>query len=103
MLEVSGGIEKLMVVSNPIAFDMGWTLSCLQDPPIPTGVLRNRNGRSGPGSQGRLSQEQIWAALNPHLGILDARDCSEHSWEFPFSVRDVLAQLFLGQPGGNAK
>lgn len=100
MLEVFGGIAKLMVVSNPTAFDMGQTCPCLQDPPVPTGVLRNRNGRSGSGSQGRLSQEQSWAALGPHLDILDARDCSEHSWEFAFSIRCVLAQLcFWGSQG----
>lgn len=56
-------------------------------------VLRNRNGRSGPGSLGRLSQEQSWAAPSPHRDILDARDPSEHSWEFAFSIRGILAQL----------
>lgn len=65
-------------------------------------MLRNRNGRSGPGSQGRLSQEQSCAALSPRLEILDARDHSEHSREFAFSNRDVFAQLFLVQPRGNA-
>lgn len=93
MLEASGGIAKLMGVSNPITFDTGQTCPCLQDPPVPTRVLRNRSGRSGPGSQGRLSQEQCWAALSPHLDILDARDCSEHIWEFAFSIRGVLAHL----------
>lgn len=86
-------IAKLMVVSNPIAFNMGQTCPCLQDSPVPTGVLRNRNGRSGPGSQGRLSQEQSWAAPSPHLDILDAKDGSEHSWEFACSIRAALAQL----------
>lgn len=52
---MSGGIAKLMVVSNPIAFDMGQAPPCLQDPPVPTGVLRNRSGRSGSGSQGSRS------------------------------------------------
>lgn len=93
MLEVSGGIAKLRGVSNPITFDTGQTCPCLQDPPVPTGVLRNRSENSGPGSQGKLSQEQSWAALSPHLDILDARDRSEHSWEFPFGARDVLAHL----------
>lgn len=90
---MSEGIAKLIVVSNPITFDMGQRCPCLQDPPVPTGVLRNRKGRSRPGSQGRLSQEQSWAALSPHSVSLDARDCSEHSWEFVFSIGDVLAHL----------
>lgn len=100
MLEVSGGIAKLMGVSNPITFDTGQTCPCLQDPPVPTGVLRNSSGRSGPGSQGRLSQEQSWAALSPHLDILDARDCSEHSWEFAFSIRGVLTRLCFWRSQG---